>query len=74
MQEGKEDFGRLDNRMVILASSRFKFEYSKMCEFMGENPSERIRAGMEKELAAYKADAGGTVPGYRKMDQKPGPA
>ena len=54
MQE-KEDFGRLDNRMVILTSSRFKYEYSKMCESMGENPSERIRAGMEKDLLAYKA-------------------
>ena len=55
MSEEKEDFGRLDNRMVILASSRFKFEYSKMCESMGENPSERIREGMEKDLLAYKA-------------------
>ena len=55
MPEEKEDFGRLDNRMVILTSSRFKFEYSKMCESMGENPSERIRAGMEKDLEAYKA-------------------
>ena len=55
MQEEKEDFGRLDNRMVILASSRFKHEYSKMCEALGQNPSERIREGMEKDLLAYKA-------------------
>jgi hypothetical protein len=55
MSEEREDLGRLDNRMVILTSSQFKYKYSKMCESMGENPSERIRAGMEKDLAAYKA-------------------
>lgn len=74
MPEEKSEFGRLDNRMVILTSTQFKNEYTAMCETMGEKPSERIRAAMEKDLAAYKANAGGTVPGYRKMDQRPGPA
>ena len=51
-----EEIVRKSEKFVLMVDPAFFREYTAMCEALGEgNRSEHIRAGLEGELALYKA-------------------